>query len=114
MIDVNSIPVKQRMYKLCDDKTEAHLRTALNRMLQYKELNRLLCGGVVYYYKDEVYVQINYRHDYAQKANVEKVHAFLNTCCYETDDLVTVVILDDPNTSFIEISLYSFISQVKV
>lgn len=46
MIDLSSVPVKQRMYKLCDDKTEAHLRTALNRMLQYKELNRLLCGGL--------------------------------------------------------------------
>lgn len=114
MIDLSGIPVKQRMYRLCDDKTEAHLRTALNRMLQYEELDRLLCGGYVYYYKDEVYVQIDYRHDYAQKANVDRVHAFLNTCCNETDDLVTVMILDDPNTSFIEISLYSFISQVKV
>ena len=114
MIDLSSVPVKQRMYKLCDDKTEAHLRTALNRMLQDKELSVLLCGGGVYHYENGVYVQINYRHNHAQNANVDKIHVFLSTCCCEIDNLVTVKILDDPNMSFCDIGLYCFISEVNV
>lgn len=102
------------MYKLRNDKNETHLRTALNRMLQYCELDRLLCGGVVYYYKADVYVQVNYLHNHAQKANFDRIHTFLSTCCYEIDDIVPVTILSDPNMSLFEIGEYCYISEVRI
>ena len=102
------------MYKLRNDRNETHLRTALNRMLQHSELDRLLCGGVVYHHNDDVYVQINYLHNHAQKSNLYRIHAFLITCCYEVDNIVTVTILSDPNMSLFDIGQYCYISEVRI